>query len=190
MFFKMEQDNILPQQGSIFTWLGKLFKERMVTPILVGGYAVLAYKVERSTFDIDFMLTIEQWSKIENDMLAAGYSYINKSDSFIQLKNKQQQLRDLDFILCDNNTFVKILKDSKTTTIAGSNFLLASPLHLIAMKLHAISQNPQREFKDFNDIIQLIVINKIDIRNKDIEKLFSRYSSDLYQKLLTQTVKL
>lgn len=189
MFFTMENDFILPQRGSIFTWLGRLFKERSITPILVGGYAVLAYKIERSTFDIDFMLTIEQWIKIEKDMLAAGYSFISKTDSFIQLKNTQQELRDIDFILCDNDTFSKIVKDAKTTTIAGLNFLLASPLHLIAMKLHAISQNPNREFKDFNDIIQLIAINRIDIKNKEVETLFAKYSANkLYQRLLTNVL--
>jgi len=185
----MDHDVILPQIGSIFTWLGRLFKERAITPVLIGGYAVLAYKIERSTFDIDFMLTLEQWSKIEKDMFAAGYTFIHKSDSFIQLKNIKQELRDIDFILCDNDTFIKIIKDSKTTTIAGSNFMLASPLHLIAMKLHTISQNQNREFKDFNDIVHLISINKIDIRNKDIEILFAKYSADkLYQRLLTNKV--
>ena len=65
-------------EGSIFKFLSSVFKKHDVQAVLVGGYALIAHKVQRMTFDIDFMVTKESSIKIEQDIINAGYSVLNR----------------------------------------------------------------------------------------------------------------
>lgn len=49
--------------------------------------------------------------------------------------------------------------------------------HLIALKLHAIKSNPNRELKDMPDIIQLVLRNGWDIRGQIFQDLCNQYGS-------------
>ena len=58
--------------------------------------------------------------------------------------------------------------------------------HLIAMKLHAIRQNPtQREPKDLQDIFELIAENGVNVQEKSFRELCLKYGTqELYQKIV------
>lgn len=177
-----------PLQGSIFTFLSDLFARHGVTGVLVGGYALIANKVQRMTFDIDFITTAEDCEKIEPDLLLAGYSVRNRMDAFVQYKSETAGLRDLDILICDRKTLEALVAQGRQVIIAGKLFVVPSPAHQIAMKLHAIFSNKEREPKDFPDIVKLISANSLDPRSDAIKELFVRYKAmDLYDKVLKAT---
>jgi hypothetical protein len=172
-------------RGSIFKILASVFKKHVVEPVLVGGYAVISYKIQRTTFDIDFFLTKEDYSKIEQDILLLGYSVFNRTDAFVQLKSEKAYLRDVDFLLGDATTFDGLQKNGRQVVIAGELFTVPSPNHLIAMKLHSLNANPYRELKDFPDIVQIMVVNKIDPREDGIKTLFEKYQAmEIYDRVI------
>src|SRR5664279_3352162 len=140
--------------GSIFKVLASIFKKHAVQVVLVGGYAVISYKIQRSTSDIDFMVSNDDYKKIESDMFDLGYSIFNKTDAFVQLRGNKTGLRDIDFLLGDGPTVQGLLSNGRNVVIAGESFIVPSPLHLIAMKLHSLAGNSYRELKDFPDIVQ------------------------------------
>ena len=51
-------------RASIFSFLASLFIEHGVRSVLVGGYALIANNVQRMTFDIDFSITADDFTKI------------------------------------------------------------------------------------------------------------------------------
>ena len=122
--------------GSIFQTLSAIFIKHSIQPVLVGGYAIIAYKIQRMTFDIDFLLTADDFAKIESDIFALGYSVFNRQNAFVQLKSEALGLRDLDFLLSDPKTANSLIQNGRTVVIAGESFIVPSPLHLVAMKLH------------------------------------------------------
>jgi hypothetical protein len=173
-------------EGSIFKFLSGLFKKHGVRAILVGGYALIANKVQRTTFDIDFMITGIDCDNIEPDLANAGYSVSNRQDAFVQFKSTVAGLRDIDFLIGDARTVEKIIVQGKTVSIAGESFFIPSPLHLIEMKLHSIAGNKRRELKDFPDIVQLLTANAIDPAGAPIKELFEKYKlKGLYEKIIT-----
>lgn len=174
--------------GSIFNILGSIFRKHSIRPVLVGGYAVIAYKIQRMTFDIDFLLTRNDFKEIGSDIYALGYSVFNQSDAFIQLKSDSMTLRDLDFLLSDEKTVDNLIKDGLSVIIAGEKFIVPSPLHLIAMKLHSIIGNKDRELKDYPDIVQLLTVNEIDPTSDIVKQLFAKYNAmELYEQVLKTT---
>ncbi len=173
----------MPVQGSIFKFIAEIFKRNNIQVLLVGGYALNAYKVQRMTFDIDFITTAEGYARIQKDLAFAGYEVFHQSDAFVQLRGNQPGLRDLDFLLTDEQTISRLITDGTSTQIAGEIFKVPSPIHLIAMKLHSISSNSQREIKDSQDIIQLIKACNLDHESSIITELFKKYNlMSLYEK--------
>lgn len=172
-------------QGSIFRQLAFIFKRHGIRCVLVGGYAVNAHKVQRMTFDIDFMVSLSDYAKIERDLLDLGYSIFSRQDNFIQMKTEKHGLRDLDFLIGDVHTIDELVKEGRTFDIAGEAFVIPSPLHLIAMKLHSMAGNAERERKDLPDVIQLMMVNSIDPGKEEIKAMFLRYKAEhLYDRVL------
>jgi hypothetical protein len=172
-------------EGSIFKFLSSLFARHKVQSVLVGGYALIVNKVQRMTFDVDFIMTAVDCSRIEPDIIKAGYSVFNRQESFIQFKSKKQGLRDIDFLISDGQTLERLITHGKKVKIAGEAFIVPSPEHLIAMKLHSIAGNRKRELKDFPDVIQLMIANTIDPAKADVKEMFRKYNvMDLYERVV------
>jgi hypothetical protein len=55
---------------------------------------------------------------------------------------------------------------------------VASPEHLIAMKLFAVYNEPDRKFKDLADIKE--IINNTEVDKETIKKLFKKYALEEY----------
>jgi Nucleotidyl transferase AbiEii toxin, Type IV TA system len=173
-------------EGSIFKFLSSVFKRHDIQAVLVGGYALIANKVQRMTFDIDFLISQEACNKIEADIINAGYSPLNRQDAFVQFKSEKIGLRDIDFLIGDEHTIDLLIDQGKRVFIAGEPFIVPSPEHLIAMKLHSIAGNKMRELKDFPDIVNLLAANSIDPLDEKIKSMFDKYAlGDFYKRVIT-----
>ena len=68
-----------PVENSVFKFIASLFRKYKIPCVLVDGYALIANKVQRMTFDIDLIISEKEFNKIEHDVLQAGYEIlINK----------------------------------------------------------------------------------------------------------------
>ncbi len=93
---------------------------------------------------------------------------------------------DVDFMFVDKDTLDKIINAGKEISIANQKFIVPRLNHLIALKLHAIRYNPKiREYKDLPDIIQLIRINELNVKDVEFKNLCLKYGTEeLYNRIL------
>lgn len=168
-----------------FHIVAKASKKSAVPCILIGGFAINFYKVTRNTLDIDFLTTKEDFIKIENALIAAGYAKEFATDVAIRFSNKKDAL-DIDFMIVDNLTRKKIIEDGKTAEVVGEKLIIPSINHLIALKLHAIKHNRKsRIWKDLPDIIRLIQMNKINCKDNAFKDLCLKYGNEeIYQTMV------
>ena len=63
--------------------------------------------------------------------------------------------------------------------------LLVSLEHLIALKLHVLKQARLHRFlKDFQDVVELVRINHLDLHSDAMRALFIRYgTAELHEKI-------
>ncbi len=172
---------------SAFHLLSDIAKKTGISLVLIGGFAVNYYKYARQTVDVDFLITKEDFQKILELLEAAGYKMDYSQEVFARLiSTKGSLLMDIDFMFVDEETLDKIIKDSQKTSIAGCEFTVPSLEHLIALKLHAVKYNPKlRLTKDIPDIINLIRINKLDVKSEKFKELCLKYGTqELYQNIL------
>ena len=150
--------------------------------VLVGGNAINLYEYFRTTFDVDLLVRETDAERWLSYFQGHGYAQYHRTPNFIRLHFKASPAEALpvDLMLVDTGTFGKILAASRRSDIGnGRNLLIPSPLHLIAMKLHAL-RNPKRVENgiDLQDVKYLIKKTKIDTSSKEFIQVVQRYATD------------
>ena len=170
---------------SVFQLISELTRREGADCVLIGGFAVNHYKVSRQTADVDFLTTKEDFEKIVNFLEKEGYKKNLNHENFAQLKSSRLSLLDIDFMFVDPETFKKIFNEGEYFKIVGQKFIVPSLNHLIALKLHSIKYNYKLRFsKDFPDIVNLIRINEVNIKDEKFKKLCLKYGTEeIYQKI-------
>lgn len=172
--------------ATVFHLISDIADKAKAVCVLIGGFAVNYYKVTRQTADVDFLTTREDFEKIAGLLEKEGFKKDYDQDVFARLTADRRYLMDIDFMFVDKETLDKIIKEAKTADIAGQKFKVPCLNHLIALKLHAIKYNPKiRWYKDFIDIMELIKVNKIDVRGDEFKNLCLKYGTEeLYNDIL------
>jgi len=174
---------------TIFHAISSVCKEKEISCVLIGGFAVNYYKVTRQTADVDFLITKEDFKKLSGVLEEEGFKQEYTQEVFARLTSEKSYWMDLDFMFVDEETLDKMINEGKKIKIAGQEFVVPSLLHLIALKLHAIKHNPKlREYKDLTDIVELMRANKIEARSNKLRELCLRYGTEeLYHKILERS---
>src|SRR3989338_884701 len=109
---------------------------------------------------------------------------MTKQHLFARFEAKKDDLMDLDVMFVDEKTFNGILKKAQKTKIEGEEFVVPSLNHLMALKLHSLRNNLNRENPDMIDLINLIQINHVDVTRDGFRKLCLTYGTEeLYNKI-------
>ena len=163
-------------------WNG--LETRNVVALLIGGHALPAFGVARQTIDIDCLM-VDSDSKVLYDILTeAGYKETDRTKNFMRYSHSSVYLMDVDVMLVDHGTFDKMLRNSSVYQIGSVSMRVPCLEHLIALKLHAIKNNPKRELRDLADIVELLRNNQEEIAKEKLESICTRYGPDgIYAKL-------
>lgn len=150
--------------------------------MLVGGNAVNLYTYHRTTFDIDLLIRESDRGAWTSYFERSGYATFQATGNFVRMRYAADPAGALpvDLMLADNETFNKIRAASDKREIGrGARLLIPAPLHLIAMKLHALRSSHRVESGvDFNDATQLIRAEKIDVSSSAFREILDRYASE------------
>ena len=153
--------------------------------VLVGGNAVNLHSYCRTTFDVDLLVRESDSERWLSYFQRHGYAPFHRTPNFVRLRfaaNPAEAL-PVDLMLADAQTFATIQRDSRRCDIGnGLSLAIPSPLHLIAMKLHAL-RSPARFANgvDLQDVKYLIKTAKIDTSSKEFTDIAERYATDPIQ---------
>lgn len=147
--------------------------------VLIGGHAVNAHGYDRTTIDFDFLVLgseQEAWKKI---MASIGYSPFHETKAFIQFASDSGGAMRIDLMLVDQSTFEKLSRGSEEKLYGSRHIKVASILHLIALKLHAMrTWDRVVQGKDYYCILNLIRIHRIETNTPEFLKILNRYATD------------
>lgn len=153
--------------------------------LLIGGNAVMSFGSKRTTKDVDLMIDDQQLQDWTDFLVANGYELFRRTDNFVQFTPPAGEL-PLDLMLVSESTWTKLFAARETRVLEGNPFEVPSALHIIALKLHALKQNPTRD-TDWKDIDFLIASEKIDVRSTEFQDIVKRYgSSSAYGRILSK----
>ena len=152
---------------------------------MIGGHALNMRGISRNTHDLDLMVRradLGFWMKRLGSM---GYAAFNQTSAFVQFKAPDITAWPIDLMLVDDSTFEKACASATLEQYGEVQVLTASTLHLVAMKLHALKNEPAHRFKkDEGDLLGLLDLLHISTGSEEFKQLCEKYGSlRIYERL-------
>ncbi len=153
--------------------------------LVIGGLAVIEHGYPRLTFDVDLLVRREARATWRELLTARGYAVVEEKDNFEQYAKAETSAWPVDLMFVNASTFDGLWAAAQSVRIQGAAVRMVCLEHLIALKLHVLKQGELHRFlKDFQDVVELVRINKLDLRSPQVHGLFLRYgSAELYGKI-------
>ena len=146
-----------------------------VSALLIGGHALPAFGYQRQTVDLDCLMATSEAHVLHEVLIGAGYSEADRTDMFVRYPHPSVYLLDVDVLLVDRSTFDKLEAKSLVYHVGGAEMRVPCLLHLVALNLHAIKNNPKRELRDLSDIVELLQENPQTISTEDLVAVCEQY---------------
>jgi predicted nucleotidyltransferase len=154
--------------------------------LLIGGRSLEGHGFVRNTKDVDFLITTEDISSMESLLKKVGYSKIAETTIFSRWKHSSLGAEDVDVMFVSSGTFETLYKDAVLLKVGSASIHIPSVAGIVALKLHAIKNNPDRFAKDGLDIVTLRKLNPNAVNEEDFKQLCDKYgSATLWEKLQT-----
>lgn len=155
--------------------------------LVIGGAAVNAFGHPRLTYDLDLLVRrddVERWATI---MEKLGYKRVPEQITFAQFMPPLGGMPPVDLMLVNDSTFDKMFSSAVTKEMNDVTIKVPAPLHLIALKLHALRHGKlERRAKDLDDTIQLILLNRLDVQGTAFREACERFGTpELYEEIRT-----
>ena len=167
----------------VFERLLTFFHESHVRYALIGGFALGVHGVSRSTVDIDFLVHIDDLSKINVIMSKLGYNCAYRSENVSQFISQLKVFGEVDFIHAFRDISVKMLQRAEEKKILNNTISVKviKVEDIIGFKVQAIANDESRKALDLADIESLMTLHKSSIDWDILEEYFSLFKlSELF----------
>ncbi len=164
------------------------FRQERIDHAVIGAFALKAYGYLRATQDIDFAVPAEAQDKIVSHLEAIGYETIYRSRGFSNHRHPLDGLGRIDFLYVTGETAKQLFGES-SSRLELEGFLLpvVKVEHLIALKVFAMKNDPERVLREMADIHHLLDLPGIDM--SEVRGYFERYGQqDRLEQLIRKEV--
>ena len=133
-----------------------ILMETGVPLLIVGGTAVQIYGFSRYTKDFDCVVAADREGELATAMIKAGFQEFVRNTLVVRYRHSVHTDWIVDTLLVNSETFGKMWAARREIRLGALALTVAAPLHVVAMKLHAMRQNPSRTLPDILDIAELL----------------------------------
>ena len=184
---------ILPLQfavssaSDIFAAVAKASARQNLPLLVIGGHAINAYGYVRTTLDADFLVCAGDFPAWRLVFEGFGYRWLGQTSAFAKLSPPETEPPSLpvDMMLVSRETFQKLQEGCRELEFGPTRLPVPQPLHLIALKLHAMKNDERRRLgKDLPDILQMIHLCGIDPKSKGFTDIVERYANSQTRNLI------
>ena len=138
-------------------------EEREARFAVIGGVALAALGLPRTTVDLDFIVDSSIQDELIGFLESRGYETLHRSSGYSNHRHADPLWGNVDFVYVSGETSQEIFSAGKTRTGPGGQpILVPKPEHLAALKVTAMKNNPAREFQDMADIRFLLTLPGVD----------------------------
>lgn len=164
----------------IFRFLIENLTREKIDFALMGGFALQAAGVTRTTRDIDLLVLSEDSPKIKEIMLKHRYELLYESEDVLNFTSKNFELGRVDFLLARRKYTLAMLKRAKEEPVLDGKFKIKalSAEDQIGLKIQASSNNPKRLHQDMADIRMLLENNYPKLDLKLVREYFSLFKRE------------
>lgn len=166
--------------------LGEALSAGSCQALVIGGFSLEAYGFQRATHDIDLLVGTDNVEAIQNLLKFLGYQEIGRNEICARFAHTDTMLFPVDLLFISNATWDKMWSAHESAIIEGIPLGVPAPAHTIALKLHAMSNDPKGRQNDFADIIRILTHRPDALGPDELKSLCSRYAPEgVYERILT-----
>ncbi len=149
---------------------------------LVGGVAVATYGIQRSTLDLDLVVSRPDADAAVEALERLGFRTIHRSEGFSNhLRSEGTERMDLLFV-AEPTASALFARATRQSVFDELTVAVVHPEHLVAMKLFALKQNPDRQAIDLEDVRALLLKGLVD--PSTVSGYLVRYELEEYRRAL------
>ncbi len=170
---------------SLFQQLNEEAQRGQLQFLVIGGLAVNFHGFPRDTADLDLLIRQDAREPWLSFFFNLGYAIYQDKRVFVQLSPPKAGAWPVDLMLVNEPTFRQMMDCSLEVELYGVRVRIPVLEHLIALKLHALKHGrPERFLKDFLDVENLVIANRVDLNAEPVRAMFLKYgNADLYGKV-------
>jgi hypothetical protein len=162
----------------VFQSVSEFFKRERMDYAVIGAFALYGYGYVRATRDVDFITRSEHQKKIIRFLENLGFETVHRSDSFSNHLHPIGATR-VDIMYVDGPTADEFFSSTEEKLIFNDVAVpVPSAENLIALKLFAAQNNPDRKFKELSDIRE--ILNRSEVNDSTVKKYFVKYGQEKY----------
>lgn len=151
-----------------------LLDEMGVRYAVIGGLAMAAYGLSRTTLDLDLVVDAPSQEAVIQGMERLGYETVHRSLGYSNHVHADSAMGNVDFVYVEGETADRLFAAIRGVAgPRGSSMPVPSPEHLAAMKVVAMRNDPQRAFQEQSDIRHLITSAGAD--RDEIRRQYARH---------------
>ena len=146
--------------------------------LIIGGHALTAHGVVRQTVDLDCLIAVENRQTLDQHLRDGGFVQASITENFARYTHPSDMVPDVDVLFVDASTFEKLLANATHLHRGQVELQVPALPHLIALKLHAIRNNPAREAGDLGDIVRLLAANPSVVSSEELSVICKRFGPE------------
>lgn len=137
--------------------------ERGYRVAVIGGVALAAYGHPRLTLDLDVVTDAAAQADVVEMMEARGFSTLHRSPGYTNHRHEERRHGRVDFMYIRDTTADQVFASVRHLSGPGGRSIpVPRPEYLIAMKVRAIGDAPERMWQDLADIGFLLRLENVD----------------------------
>jgi hypothetical protein len=130
---------------------------------VIGGVALAAYGHPRMTLDLDLVTEASAQDAVVTFMESRGFRTLHRSTGYSNHRHADAALGRVDFMYVRGRTSELLFASTRELPGPGGvEIVVPKPEHLIAMKVQAIKEAPERTWQDLADIGFLLRLQGVD----------------------------
>jgi len=162
------------------------FTNAKIRYALIGGFALGAMGILRSTMDLDFLVDSRDLLKIDKIIKQYDYKCIYKTENVSQYVSDIKLFGSIDFLHAFRKISLAMIKRAKDLPVFNGklNIRVVIPEDIIGLKLQALVNDTTRENREYADIEAIMAYYKEPLNWNLIEEYFSLFEQqEKYEEL-------
>jgi hypothetical protein len=141
---------------------------------LLDGLGLAAFGIARATLDLDLLLPSDAQDKLIEFMEDQGFATLHRSSGYSNHLHADEALGRVDFVYVRGDTRDKVFSQAREAEGPGGiPVLVPRPEHMVAMKVLAMKNDPERRHREMADIADLLRLP--DVERGEVRGYFTKH---------------
>ncbi len=165
------------------------FEKNDINYALIGGFAMGATGMARSTMDLDFLVDKNDMPAVAKIVSGLGYTRSYSSENVSQYISDAKIFGEIDFLHALRPVSLEMLKNAVVHELFGGKIKIKilKPEDLIGLKAQAMANDPERTARDSADIEDIVKSAASALSWNTIENYFMMFGmADRFTTLKTK----